>query len=314
MLSYVLQRIGQSVPVLFIVVFIAFSVVRLVPGDAVEASLGENAPQERVEAAREQLGLNQPVFYQFIDWITGAIQGDFGLSLQKGVPVDELLTQSLRPTLELLLLTYPVALFAGVLAGTLAGARPGSRWDVALTMSSSLLLALPGFLLATILLWLFAVEAHVLPASGYVSLFSDPVEAARHAALPVIALSVGPAAVLARYTRTAVAQVISEPYVRTARAKGLPGSVVLYRHVLRNALIPVITIASLQVGQLLAGAVVVEQIFTRPGMGRLVVTAINNRDYPVVQASLLVLAVGFMAVNLMADLLYSVVDPRVNVR
>lgn len=314
MLTYVLQRIAQSVPVLVIVVFIAFSVVRLVPGDAVEASLGENAPQERVEAAREQLGLNQPVFSQFIDWITGAIQGDFGLSLQKGVPVDELLTQSLRPTLELLLLTYPVALFAGVLAGTLAGARPGSRWDVALTMSSSLLLALPGFLLATILLWLFAVEAHVLPASGYVSLFSDPVEAARHAALPVMALSVGPAAVLARYTRTAVAQVISEPYVRTARAKGLQGSVVLYRHVLRNALIPVITIASLQVGQLLAGAVVVEQIFTRPGMGRLVVTAINNRDYPVVQASLLVLAVGFMAVNLMADLLYSVVDPRVNVR
>ncbi len=314
MLTYILQRIGQSVPVLIIVVFIAFSVVRLVPGDPVEAALGENAPQDRVDAAREQLGLDQPLTFQFADWVSGAIRGDFGLSLQKGVPVGDLLTQSLQPTLELLLFTYPVALFAGVLAGTLAGARPGSRFDVMLTMSSSVLLALPGFLVATILLWLLALEAHVLPASGYVSLFSNPVEAARHTALPMIALSIGPAAVLARYTRTAVAQVIAEPYVRTARAKGLSSSAVLYRHVLRNSLVPVITIASLQVGQLLAGAVVVEQIFTRPGMGRLVVTAINNRDYPVVQASLLVLAVGFMVVNLLADLLYSVVDPRVNIR
>jgi peptide/nickel transport system permease protein len=314
MTVYIVNRLLQAVPVLVLVSIIVFAVVRLVPGDAAEAAAGEDAPPERVAEIRAALGLDRPIPVQYLDWVTGALRGDLGTSLQRGIPVRRLLELSIPPTVELAAVAFPLAVIIGVPLGAVAGMRPGSPFDAVASAFSITAIALPGFVIASLLLWLFAVELNWLPAAGRVAILSNPLEGLRTALLPALALAIDRAAVLTRYTRTAVATVGRQDFVRTARAKGLAESAVLWRHALRNALLPVITISALQLGQLLSGAVVVEQVFTRPGMGREMVTAVLARDYPVVQGGLLVLVASFILVNLAADIAYAVIDPRVRQR
>lgn len=310
MIRYILARVIQAIPVLLIASVAVFFVLRLVPGDPASALAGENASQERVDEIRKDLGLEGPVAVQYVHWLRQVATGDLGTSVLNGLAVRRLIGLAARPTIELALVAYPLALAIGIPLGAAAGARPRSRWDLVATAYTTLAIGVPGFLTAIVMLWVFAIELDWLPASGYVSLLDDPVQAALHLAMPAATLAVGLSAVLARYTRTAVSQALTQDYIRTARAKGLPERAVVMRHALRVALVPVVTVAALQVGQLLSGAVVVEQVFTRPGMGRLMVGAITGRDYPVVQGGLLVLVATFVLVNLAADILAGIADPR----
>ncbi|MBK8561096.1 ABC transporter permease [Candidatus Amarobacter glycogenicus] len=314
MISYIIGRLLQAVPVLALASIAVFSVLRLIPGDPADIIAGEDATPAEVEVLREQLGLSDPIPVQYVRWIGELARGDLGVSLRTGVPVTELLELSLPPTLELAAASYVIALVIGIPLGTIAGVKPRSLWDWGLSLFTVGTLGVPSFLLGVLLLWLFAVTLGWLPASGRVSPLNDPVDSMRHLALPAIALGTGLAAVLARYTRTTVQAAMGQDYIRTARAKGLKDYQVVVRHALRNSLIPIVTIVALQLGNIMAGAVVIERVFTRPGLGRLVVDAILNRDYIIVQSTLIILVVIFIMVNLAADLAYGLLDPRVRRR
>jgi peptide/nickel transport system permease protein len=310
-LSYVTQRLLQALPVLLFASIAVFLILRLIPGDPADILAGEDASPAEVESIREQLGLKDPVPVQYARWIGEIARGDLGVSLRTGVAVTELLKLSLPATLELAIASYVIALAIGIPFGTIAGVKPRSGWDWALSFFTIGTLGVPNFLLGVLLLWLFAVNLGWFPASGRVSFLDDPVESIKYLALPSFALGTGLAAVLARYTRTTVQAAMGQDYIRTARAKGLRGHQVVIRHALRNSLIPIVTIVALQLGNVMAGAVVIERVFTRPGLGRLVVDAILNRDYVIVQSTLIILVVIFIFVNLMADIAYGLLDPRV---
>ncbi len=311
MLGFVIRRLTQAVPVLLLTSTAVFLLLRLIPGDPVADLAGENASPERVEEIRRQLGMDGSIFAQYGRWLSDVLHGDLGRSVQNGVSVGRLLRLAGPPTVELALVAYPLALLLGIPLGVLAGARPRSRWDWALSGYTAFAVALPSFVLGVALLWLFSVRLGWLPASGHVSLFDDPGEGLRRIILPALSVALVMASALARYTRTALAEVMRQDYVRTAWAKGAGDRRVVLRHALPNALVPVITIAALQFGHLLTGAVVAERIFTRPGLGDLVVRSIQTRDYPVVQGALLMLVAVFVAVNLLADLAYGIADPRI---
>lgn len=311
MLSYVIRRLAQAIPVLLLASVAVFLILRLIPGDPADTIAGENATPEDVARIREQLGLSDPIPIQYVNWIGDLLRGDLGVSIRTGVPVSELLQLSLPPTLELAFASYVIALVIGIPLGTIAGVRPRSIWDWGLSFYTIGTLGIPNFLLGVLLLWGFSVSLGWFPASGRVSFFDDPLGSLEYLALPALALGSGLAAVLARYTRTTVQQAMGQDYIRTARAKGLSSSTIVVRHALRNSMIPIITIVALQVGNIMAGAVVIERVFTRPGLGRLVVDAIQNRDYLIVQSTLVILVVIFVAMNLLADLAYGLLDPRV---
>lgn len=314
MLSYLAGRLAQALPVLFLASIAVFLVLRLVPGDPADAIAGEDASPQEVRAIREQLGLTDPIPVQYGRWIGDLVRGDLGVSIRTGVPVSKLVKLAFPPTIELAVASYAVAVVVGIPLGTIAGVRPRSLWDWFLSFYTIGTLGIPNFLLGVLLLWGFAVGLGWFPASGRVSFLDDPLQSTRYLALPALALGSGLAAVLARYTRTTVQEAMGQDYIRTARAKGLAGRHVVVRHALRNSLIPVVTIMALQVGQILAGAVVIERVFTRPGLGRLVVDAVLNRDYLIVQSTLVILVVIFVGVNLVADMAYGVLDPRVRRR
>ncbi len=314
MLSYVFGRVLQAIPVLALASVAVFMILRLIPGDPADMLAGEDATPADVEEIREQLGLTDPIPVQYVKWLRDLGRGDLGVSIRTGVAVSELLRLALPPTIELAVASLLIALALGIPLGTLAGVKPRSVWDWLLSLFTVATLGVPNFLLGVLLLWLFAVTLGWLPASGRVSVFDDPLLAMKHLALPAFALGTGLAAVLARYTRTTVQAAMGQDYVRTARAKGLREYQVVTRHALRNSLIPVVTIIALQMGNVMAGAVVIERVFTRPGVGRLVVDAILNRDYIIVQSTLILLVVIFVTVNLAADIAYGVLDPRVRRR
>lgn len=311
MVSYVAGRLLQAVPVLFFASVAVFLILRLIPGDPADLIAGEDASPAEVDALREQLGLKDPVPVQYARWIGDLSRGDLGISIRTGVPVRELIELSLGPTVELAIASYAIAVLIGIPLGTIAGVRPRSIWDWGLSAYTIGTLGIPNFLLGVILLWVFAVQLGWLPASGRVSFLEDPIGSVRYLILPAFALGSGLAAVLARYTRTTVQAAMGQDYIRTARAKGLREREIVIRHGLRNSLIPIVTIVALQLGNVLAGAVIIERVFTRPGLGRLVVDAILNRDYLIVQSTLIILVLIFVVVNLVADLAYGLLDPRV---
>jgi peptide/nickel transport system permease protein len=314
MLGYIAGRLLQAAPVLLLSSIAVFLVLRLVPGDPASTLVGDNATPERLQQVREQLGLTDSWPQQYARWLGNVARGDLGTSYRSRQSVGRMLRQALPPTVELAVAAYPVALALGIPLGVLAGVRPRSVWDWALSGFTPIAVGIPNFLLGIVLLFIFAVQLGWLPAAGRVNFLADPVQSLRYLALPALALGCGLAAVLARYTRTAVAEVMGHDYIRTARAKGLRPDTVIIRHALRNALVPVVTIVALQVGNLLAGAVVIEQVYTRPGLGRLVVEAVLNRDYLIVQGALIVLVTVFVTVNLAADLAYGFLDPRIRRR
>lgn len=304
-------RLAQAIPVLVLASIAVFLVLRLVPGDPADMLAGEDASPAEVDAIRQELGLKDPLPVQYARWVGDLLQGDLGVSIRTGIPVTRLVKLSFPPTLELAIASYAIAILVGIPLGTIAGVRPRSLWDWFLSFYTIGTLGVPNFLLGVLLLWAFAVELHWFPASGRVSILDNPVDSIKHLFLPALALGSGLAAVLARYTRTTVQEAMGQDYIRTARAKGLSARHVVVRHALRNSLIPVVTIMALQVGQILAGAVIIERVFTRPGLGRLVVDAIQNRDYLIVQSTLVILVVIFVGVNLAADIAYGFLDPRV---
>jgi len=308
---FVARRLLMAVPVLFLVSAIAFSVIHFIPGDPAAVILGRNASAEQLAALRHQLGLDRPVPVQFAAWLGGAVRGDLGKSLSSRRPVVELLAQRLPITLSLAVFAMLISLLVSVPSGIIAAGRRGTWWDRAIMAGALVGVSTPSFWAGILLIILFSVRLGWLPSGGFVSLFEDFGAGVRYLLLPAVSLGLLLAAVTARMVRASLLEVLGQDYVRTARAKGLAERVVVYRHALRNALIPVVTVAGMDFGWLLGGTVVVESVFRLPGMGRFIINAILARDYPVVQAGVLYLAVIFMLVNLTVDVLYGYLDPRI---
>lgn len=309
---YIFKHVISMLPTLAMVAIVGFMLVHLTPGDPAVFAAGPEATPEMVERIRESMGLNRPIHIQFLAWLRSiAIEGSLGRSLQTGEPVGAILRARAEPTIALAISSFIMTLIIGVPLGILAAVQRG-RFGDRLTMAiASFGVSVPRFWLGLMLMLLFAVTFRWLPVGGYKPLSGNLMEAARHLVLPAIALGMAEAALLARMSRTALLEVMNEDYVRTARAKGLLGLTVLMRHALRTALIPILTVAGLAFANLLGGSVAIEVVFNYPGIGRALMTAITRRDYPVVQAIVLLVGLVYMVINLLVDLTYAVVDPRV---
>jgi peptide/nickel transport system permease protein len=291
---------------------IVFGIIRLIPGDPAVVLLGpEGASPEAVRALRKELGLDRPLLAQYVLWLERVARGDFGKSFMSKMPVSFLVKKSLPATLHLALAALVIALLISVPAGILAAVRPHSWIDNLCTSFALAGVAMPGFWLGIMLVLVFAVSLGWFPTSGYVPLEADPVASARSVLLPALALGVSLAAALSRFLRTGMLDVLGQDYVRTARAKGLRERTVVIHHAVRNGLLSVVTVLGLQMGQLLGGSIVIEQVFNWPGMGRLVLSAIQFRDYSIVQAVVLIVATGYVVISFVVDLLYVSLDPRI---
>lgn len=303
MFRYLALRVLYTLPVVWLVVSLVFLLIHLVPGDPILQMLGEGAPAVDVAALRHQYGLDAPLGEQYLHYWRGVLHGNLGPSLRFNQDVSSLIAQRYPYTLQLTLAALLVAVLLSIPAGV-RSARRRNRWDDrALSVVSLFGLSFPNFALGPVLILLFAIRLGWLPVSGSGSL--------AHLVLPAVTMGGALAAILTRMVRTSMLEELSQDYIRTARAKGLPERTVVYRHALRNALIPVLTVVGLQFGALLAGAIVTETIFSWPGIGRLTVDAISKRDYNVVQGCILAIGLTYIAVNFLTDLMYSVANPRI---
>lgn len=310
MLKQVTTRVLATVPVLFGIVLLAFVLMRLVPGDVVDAMLAESAQDPEVAAElRRVFGLDRPAVLQLADYLGGLARGDLGTSLRTGRPVLEEIGARLPATLELTIAALIVSLLVAIPSGVVSATRRNRLPDYLARAVSLVGLSVPNFWLGILLITLFAVQLRLLPSGGFAS-FSDPGANLKLLIMPAVTLGASIAAVTMRMTRSSILEVLEQEYVRTARSKGLHERAVIYGHALRNALIPVVTILGIQAGKLLGGTVVVEQVFGWPGIGSMVVRAISQRDYPLIQGSVVFLALTFVLVNLVVDILYLYLDPR----
>ncbi len=315
MSRYLLRRLVAMIPVVIIVSLFTFALIMVLPGDPAAMMLGDQAASNdrtAYNAVRAQLGLDRPLPIQYLDWAAHAARGDFGLSLRDHLPIGEAIIKRVAPTLELAVLGILIAVLVALPVGILSALRPGSFVDMLATVLALSGVAVPHFFLGILLIELFAVSLRALPPSGYVPPAEDLGANLRLMLMPALTLSTGITAVLMRHMRSALLEVMQQEYVITARAKGLHTAAVVVRHALRNALLPVVTILGLEMGSVIGGVVVLETIFSIPGMGRLIVDSILFRDYPTVQALILLLAVTVLVANLLADLTYGVLDPRVS--
>lgn len=314
MLRFTIQRLVETIPVLLLMSMLVFGLMFLLPGDPVVGMLGPGAQVDdaAIERLRSDLRLEDPVPVQYVSWMSNVLQGDFGRSVTTKQPVSEAFVQ--RLPVSFLLAGYAIVIMIAIALplGILSAVKRGTLWDVLASGISVFGLAVPGFWLAILLVMLFAVRLDWLPASGYISPLDNPLQSLRYLFLPALALGAAGAGSLTRQLRSSLLEVLREDYVRTARAKGLRGRTVLMRHALRNALIPSVTVLGLSLGHLLGGSLIIESIFLVPGMGSLLVNAIFTRDFPVVQAGTLVIAVAVVIVNLGVDVLYGLLDPRID--
>ncbi len=310
MLSFLPRRLLQLIPTLFLVSVLIFGLQQLLPGDPALVMAGEEKDPEVIEQIRKQYRLDQPLPMQYVYWIGGVLQGDLGESMRIRQPVAQLIAEKLPVTLQLATMAMTFALLIGIPAGVLSAVKKGTAWDVGANVFALWGLSTPNFWLGIMMIFLFSVQLGWLPASGYVSPFEDLGQSLAATIMPAFVLGNAIAAVLMRHMRSAMLQAMSADYVRTARAKGLHERVVVLRHALRNALTPVITLGALEFGTLLSGAVLTEQVFSIPGFGKLIVDAVFNRDYAVVQGVVLVTATVYIVLNLLADVLYVLVNPR----
>jgi len=311
--GYILKRLVLALPVLFGITIVVFLLVRLIPGDVIDTMLGTEAslrPEVR-EQLRKTLGLDRPIYEQYATWIADILRGDLGRSLRTGQPIVDNLSGKLPITLELACLSIVMSLIVAIPLGVLSAIKRNSAIDFFARLLGTAGLSLPNFWLATMLILIASRYFNWGAALIYVSPFEDPVENLKQMFLPSLALALGLMAVVMRMTRSSMLEVLSQDYIRTARAKGVRESWVVYRHALHNALMPIITVVGIQTGQLLGGAVIIEQIFGLPGLGWFLLNAIYQRDYPSVQAGVLILATIFVLTNLIVDLLYAVLDPRI---
>lgn len=313
MLRFVAGRLVAMIPVLVIVTFVAYALMMILPGDPVQMMLGEQVANDKSSylALRAQLGLDRPVLVQYGAWVWGVVRGDFGTSYKDKLPIGTEIGAHVFPTLELAAFALAIALAVALPAGIISALKPNSVVDVLATLGALSGVAFPHFFLGILLIYAFAVVLHVLPPSGYVAPWEDLGGNLRLMLLPALALSSGIAAVIMRQVRSSLIEVLQHEYVVTARAKGLAETAVVTTHALKNALIPVVAVIGLQAGTLIGGAVVIETIFSIPGMGRLIVDSMYFRDYPVVQAMLLLLAIVVLLANLLTDLVYGYLDPRI---
>lgn len=312
MRQYILLRMAQLIPALFLASIAIWALIYLLPGDPAIVILGPNATPEQVAAVRAQLGLDQPALVQYISWLGRVLHGDFGISYQTGLPVLELMGSRVAATLQLGTLAFAVSMLVGVTLGVVAAARPTSIAARLIGGYNSLTLAVPSFWLGLLLILLFGVWLKVLPpASAYVPLWQDPLGALRLSILPIVTLASYTSGIVARFVRAAMDDVLNADYVRTARAKGVVEARVVWRHALRNALLPTVTVLGLQFGAFIGGAVVTEGVFNYPGMGTLILNSVLSRDYTTLQASILMIVASFTLVNLAVDLLYAFLDPRI---
>ena len=313
MLAFLARRILLALPALLGVALVVFLLMRAVPGDVVTNLIGleGNVTPERRAELQRMFGLALPVHIQFVQWLRAALQGDLGSSLRTGRSVSLDLALRFPVTLELTFLSLCVALLVAVPAGVAAALRRGRLVDYGVSVFALLGLSLPSFFLGILLILLFSLRLGWLPPAGYIPFSEAPLDNLRHMVLPSVSLGLVLAAATARIVRSTMLEMLSRDFIRTARAKGLAEPRVLYRHALRNALIPVVTVVGLQFGTLLGGAVIIEQVFSLPGVGRFALEGINLRDYPVVQGAVLLISAAFIVVNLLVDILYSLIDPRI---
>lgn len=311
MIKYTFHRLLIALPVLLGISIISFFIVRLVPGDTVTAMLGAHYSEAQAETLRETYGLDRPLVTQYALWITNVLRGDFGRSAFTGQPVLAAIIERLPVTVQLVSFSLIFALVLALPMGILAAVRRGGPVDFTATTIGLLGISVPGFWLGTLLILGLSLGLGWFPSGGYIMWSVDPWENIRHMVLPGLALGGAVAAVIMRMTRSAMLDVLDEDYIRLARAKGLPRRIWIMKHALRNALIPVVTITGIQAGYLLGGSVVIEQIFSLPGIGMLSLQAINNRDYALLQGAVLFVGFCFVLINLLVDLLYAWLDPRI---
>lgn len=310
MLPYLLKRLAITAATLIVASLVVFAVLEILPGDPAHLMLGINATPDAVEALREQMGLNQPLILRYLSWIGGMLTLDFGRSYTYSVPVIDLVTERLAVSLPLALMALILSTVIAIPVGIFSAERRGRAGDAIAMGASQLGVAIPNFWFALLLIYIFAVWLRLVPAGGFPGWSAGVWPAFKGLILPAIALALPQAAILARVTRSALLEVLNEDYIRTARAKGMPRRVVLWRHALRNAMIPVLTILGLQFAFLLAGTIIIENVFYLPGLGRLVFQAITQRDLIVVESVVMLLVAAVIIVNLLVDISYAIVDPR----
>jgi peptide/nickel transport system permease protein len=311
MTAYLIRRLLAVIPVMAVVVTVVFLLIHLIPGDPVAVMLGPEATPAQIEGTRTALGLDRPLMEQLLLFYRRILRGDLGRSYFLDRPVTQALWERAEPTLVLMSASLLVAVLIGVPSGIVAGANQGSWWDRLLMLGALLGVCVPGFWLSLNFIYLFAVRLGWLPAAGYASLFDDPWAALRYMVLPAISLGFNQSALIARIARSCMVEVLQQDYIRTAQAKGLSERVVAYVHGFRNALVPVVTVLGITMAILIGGAVVTEIVFNIPGMGRLIISAILRRDYPVVQGVVLVTAATYVVINLAVDMVYAFIDPRI---
>lgn len=312
MAKYIVRRLLQTIPVLIGVSILVFSLMHLIPGDAAQIMAGEAASEETVEQIREKLGLNKPKPVQYFNYVTGAIQGDLGNSIRSGRPVMEEIKGRFWVTAELAIYATILAVFLGLIAGIVSAVRHYTWSDVTIMIVALFGLSMPNFWLGLLLIKYFAVGGEMFPPEFLKMRPSGWGDSWRQTILPVVTLGTSGAAIIARMTRASMLEVIDQDYIRTARAKGLSERIVIYRHALKNALIPVITVVGLEFGAFLGGAVITEQIFAINGMGRLTIDAIRERDFPIVQGTVLIISLLFVFVNMLVDISYRMLNKRID--
>lgn len=310
MLRYFLNRLLVAIPTLFLISIFVFMLQKLLPGDPILVMAGESRDPETIAYLREKYRMNDPVIWQYIYWLKDVMHGDLGTSLRTGLPVTELIAQKLPVTIQLAVMAMIFAALCGIPAGVISAVKKGTIWDYLANFVALSGLSVPNFWLGIMLILLVSVNLGWLPASGYETPLQDPWRSLQTTLMPAFVLGTAIAGSLMRHTRSAMLTVLQQDYVRTARAKGLREKVVILQHAFRNALLPIITLSAVMFGELLAGAVLTEQIFTIPGFGKMIVDAVFNRDYAIVQGVVLVTATSFILINLLADLLYFVLNPR----
>jgi peptide/nickel transport system permease protein len=309
--AFLIRRLLLTLPILFIVSVVCFSLINLIPGDPATVILGPEASEQAKEQMRERLGLDKPIVVQYVDWLGGVLHGDLGESLVDGTPVSQLILQRLPVTLELALGTFLVSLTIAVVAGILSASNRGTWVDYVSTGFALGGISIPHFWLGMMFIIIFAVNLGVLPASGFVPFFEDPAANIAAMILPVFATGLRESAELTRMLRSSLLEELGSDYVRTAFSKGLSRRVVVIRHAVRNALIPFVTASGLQIAALLGGLVVTEQVFQLPGVGSLIVGSILERDFTVVQGAVLTVTAIVVVINVLVDMLYAVIDPRI---
>jgi peptide/nickel transport system permease protein len=317
MARFIVGRLLAAIPVIFVVALTVFALGHLLPGDPITFIVGQSQSvytPEQLAAIRHDYGLDQPIYVQFAIWLEKAATGDFGRSFQSHQPVVDIIVPKMLPTAQIAVETWVLGMIFGLGVGVMSATAPNTWKDWLGTLGALIAAAIPFFLTASLLMYVFALHLHWLPASGYVPIYVDPIASLKSTLLPALTLCLGLAANLTRQSRSSLIEVLQQPYVTTARAKGLQDRLVLGRHALRNSLFPVLTIMGIQLGHIFGGAVITETIFAIPGLGRLMVDSVSAREYQILQALVLLAGTTVVLANIVVDVLYGVLDPRIRLR